>query len=42
MVLNHARRMGIKESQDELMDQFARIIQDFDGDYFYLVRARRP
>lgn len=36
MVLNHARRFGINESMDELMDQFARIMRDFRGDFFYL------
>ena len=36
MVLNHARRFGIKASMDECMDQFARVIRDFGGDFFYL------
>jgi len=36
MVLNHARRFSIAESMDELMDQFARVMTDFKGDFFYL------
>ena len=36
MVLNHARRFGIRESMDELIEQFAQIMRDFQGDYFYL------
>ncbi|MGC9316632.1 MAG: sugar-binding protein, partial [Armatimonadota bacterium] len=36
MVLNHARRMGIPESMDELIGQFADVMADFGGDYFYL------
>ncbi len=36
MVLNHARRLGIKESQDELMDEFEHVMRDFGGDFFYL------
>ncbi len=36
MVLNHARRFGIPESLDECIAQYRRMIQDFDGDYFYL------
>jgi len=36
MVLNHARRFSIAESMDELMGQFARVMTDFKGDFFYL------
>ena len=36
MVLNHARRFGIRESMDELIDQFAKIMREYGGDYFYL------
>ena len=36
MVLNHARRLGIRESFDELVGQFARVARDFGGDFFYL------
>ncbi|MEA3403418.1 MAG: discoidin domain-containing protein, partial [Armatimonadota bacterium] len=36
MVLNHARRLGIEASMDELIGQFADVMEDFGGDYFYL------
>ncbi len=36
MVLNHARRFSVAESMDELIDEFAHVMRDFGGDFFYL------
>ncbi len=36
MVLNHARRFCVKASMDELVDEFARLMRSFHGDFFYL------
>ncbi len=36
MVLNHLRRFSIPASMDELMGQFEAIMEQFNGDFFYL------